>query len=280
MQKETSQYYNRVDLDGLEFIEATFITHRFARHSHDYYAIGVIDTGVQTFSARGARHITPTGGVFLINPGEPHDGEAAIESGFSYRTFYPTLDLLQKLSSEITGKTQDAPFFAPLIVTDPTVTNALLRLHRLLATTNSSLEAETWLLRTFALLITRYADTHLTVAPIGQERQALGRVRDYLEAHFQENPSLSDLAQLVAFSPYYLARVFQAEFGLPPHAYMESVRIRNAQKLIKLGFPLARVAHEVGFADQSHFTNRFKRLIGITPRQYAQQRKIFQDFAS
>lgn len=81
-------------------------------------------------------------------------------------------------------------------------------------------------------------------------------------------------------APYYIARVFRAEVGLPPHAYLESVRIRQAQRLVARGMPLAQVAGATGFADQSHFTHRFKRLIGVTPGQYARQRKIIQDGAS
>ena len=276
--KEHSKYYSRADIGGLEFIEATFITHRFARHYHDYYAVGVIETGVQTFTARGGKQITPTGGVFLLNPGEPHDGEAATTAGFSYRTFYPSTELLQNIVGEVTGNSPTLPFFAPLIVTDPMVTKSLLRLHYTLTTSTSSLEAETRLLQTFALLITRYADQRFKSLRTGQENQAVRRVKEYLQAHYRDNPSLNDLARQVSLSPYYLARVFQSETGLPPHAYLESLRVRQAQNLLIKGQPPAQVAYQVGFADQSHFQNRFKRLMGVTPRQYAQQRKILQDF--
>ena len=82
--------------------------------------------------------------------------------------------------------------------------------------------------------------------------------------------SLTQLAEQVALSPYYLLRAFRAEVGMPPHAYLESVRIRHAQRLIAAGNPLAVIAVEVGFSSQSHFTHRFKQLIGVTPGQYAQ----------
>lgn len=274
--KESVQYFNRPDIYGLEFIEATFVTHRFARHVHDYYALGVIETGVQTFRARGSKHITPSGGIFLLNPGEPHDGEAAITSGFTYRTIYPTTGMLQQLAGEITGKPQNVPFFAPLIVHDPALTQVFLRLHSCLKSPGATLEGEEKLLETFALLMTRYADARVQAQPLGRERQAVRLIRDYLQNCYDQNPSLADLARLVSLSPYYLARVFQAEIGLPPHAYLESVRIRQAQRLLTQGSALAQVAQAVGFADQSHFHHRFKRLIGLTPRQYAQQRKILQ----
>ena len=76
-------------LHDLEMLHARFIEHRFTRHSHDYYVIGVVEAGVQAYSCRGARHVTPAGQIFLVNPGEPHTGEAATHGGYVYRTVYP-----------------------------------------------------------------------------------------------------------------------------------------------------------------------------------------------
>jgi AraC-like DNA-binding protein len=62
---------------------------------------------------------------------------------------------------------------------------------------------------------------------------------------------MAELAEHVSLSPYYLLRVFHAEVGMPPYTYLESVRIRQAQRLIQAGKPLAEVAVEVGFSSQS-----------------------------
>jgi AraC-like DNA-binding protein len=95
------------------------------------------------------------------------------------------------------------------------------------------------------------------------------RAQDYIDARFVEGVRLDDLARHVALSPYYLLRVFRAEVGLPPHAYLDNVRIRHAERLILAGHPLAQVAAEVGFSSQSHLTRQFKRVLGVTPGQYA-----------
>lgn len=50
-----------------------------------------------------------------------------------------------------------------------------------------------------------------------------------------ESRILWTMAQLVSLSPYYLLRVFGAEVGMPPYAYLESVRIWHTQRLIKAG---------------------------------------------
>jgi AraC-like DNA-binding protein len=74
-----------------------------------------------------------------------------------------------------------------------------------------------------------------------------------------------------------LARSFERAIGLPPHAYLEGVRIRRARQLLDRGAPLVEVALTVGYPDQPHFTRRFKRFVGITPGQYVRERRIAQD---
>ncbi len=276
---EWARFYKRPHIYGIELMHAAFITHAFPWHVHDYFAIGVIEVGNQTFSCRVGKQQTPTGGIFVVHPDEPHTGEPATTSGFTYRTFYPSVTVMRYAAAELTGRQQPQPFFPTPVINDPALTRRLLALHRTLVRPHSILEGETLVIEALAAMIARHADSRSVVRSFGQERAAIRRVRAYMEAHYDRDVSLTFLAQLVSLSPFYLARVFRAEVGLPPHAYLESVRIRQAQHLVSHGAPLSQVAYATGFADQSHFTHRFKRLIGVTPGQYAAQRKIIQDAA-
>jgi AraC-like DNA-binding protein len=276
---EWARFYKRSHIYDIELIHAAFITHAFPWHVHDYFVIGVIETGSQTFSCRGGKQRTPAGGIFVVHPDEPHTGEPATSSGFTYRTFYPSVAVMRHAATELTGRQQPQPFFPTPVINDPALARRFLALHRTLIRPNSTLEGETQMLETLAAMIARHADSRCAVRPFGQERAAIRRVREYIEAHYDRDISLTFLAQLVSLSPFYFARVFRAEVGLPPHAYLESVRIRQAQHLVSDGAPLSQVAYATGFADQSHFTHRFKRLIGVTPGQYTGQRKIIQDAA-
>jgi AraC-like DNA-binding protein len=277
MTQDNAQFYTRPDVYGLEFIHAKFVTHRFARHVHDYFVLGIIEAGLQTFSYRGAKHATATRGIIILNPDEPHTGEAVTPEGFTYKALYPPAELMRFVASEIAGKPNGVPFFSTPIIYDDMLARRLLALHHALITPNSALEGETGVLNVLGELARHYADTRLTTTRLGREREAVRQIRDYIEAHYNENISLTALARLVSFSPYYLARVFRAEVGIPPHAYLESIRIRQAQRLLFLGQSLAEVAYATGFAHQSHFTNRFKRFVGVTPSQYLKQGKIMQD---
>jgi AraC-like DNA-binding protein len=117
--------------------------------------------------------------------------------------------------------------------------------------------------------------THLRV---GREHPAIRRARAYIEAHFGEDISLSSLAEEVSLSQYYFARAFQQETGLPPHSYLENVRIRKAREFLDQGQTLVSAALSAGYSDQSHFTHRFKRFLGITPGQYLRKSKVEQDW--
>jgi AraC-like DNA-binding protein len=176
---------------------------------------------------------------------------------------------METAASELTGR-RALPFFKEVRVDHHWATNSILSLHKAILAGAGMLECESRILWTMARLIKRYAHLGSTEQQLGREKKAIERARRYIDEHFAESVSLHTLAQHVSFSPYYLLRAFRAEVGMPPYAYLESVRIRHTQRLIKTGKPLAEVAAEVGFSSQSHMTRQFRKIIGVTPGQYAQ----------
>jgi AraC-like DNA-binding protein len=261
-------HHNRLDV---ELFQAYFVNHAFPRHSHDYYVICLIRRGHQSFMHKGAKYHTPPGGIILINPDTAHTGETADEQGFEMLCLYPAASHMQSIASELAGHRQAAPFFTEVRVDHRWVMKSILALHKTLTEGTNPLECESRFTWTLAQLIQRYADIHVGEDRLGQERRAVRQARDYIEECFAQGISLTQLAEHVSLSPYYLLRVFRAEVGMPPHAYLESVRIRQAQRLIEAGKLLVEIAAEVGFSSQSHLTRRFKKVIGVTSGQYAQQ---------
>lgn len=100
----------------------------------------------------------------------------------------------------------------------------------------------------------------------------LNLVREYVEAHLAEDLSLAQLAAIAKVSPNYFASQFKQSMGITPHQYVIQQRISKAKQLIivRKG-TISEIANSVGFADQSHFTRHFKRLIGTTPKKFWQQ---------
>jgi AraC-like DNA-binding protein len=261
-------HYTQLDL-GL--LHAYYVQHAYPRHSHDYYVITLIERGHQSFTHRGMRHVTLPGGLILINPGEVHTGEAADKAGFEMRSLYPTISTMEAAVSELTGRHRTMPFFKQVRVDGSALIHNISSLHQAMYEGADMLECESRLIWTLAQLIKQYADISFTERRIGNEKSAIQRAREYIEDHFATGVSLQELARYVGLSPYYFLRVFRAEVGMPPYAYLESVRIGCAQRLIESGKSLTEAAFEAGFSSQSHMTNRFKKIIGATPGQYAQQ---------
>lgn len=267
--EEKATFWRDPAFNDLEMLQATYVTHSFAPHTHEGYAIGVIESGAERFRYRGSSHIAPQGWVVAVNPGEMHTGEAAIERGWSYRMFYPDVSLVQRAASPDEARTLDVPFFSTPVIHDPMLAGMLSQLHLALATSPSALERESRLTWTFAQLVMRHADTRFIERPTRGGRSIVQHVRTYLEEHATENVSLDELASLVQLSPFHLLRVFRETMGLPPHSYLTQLRVTRAKRLIASSMPLAEVAGAVGFSDQSHLTRHFKAQVGVTPGQYA-----------
>jgi AraC-like DNA-binding protein len=267
--KEWSTLSHNAQLD-IGLLHAYFVQHAYPRHSHDYFVICLIERGRQSFTHKGSKYFTPPGGVILINPGAVHTGEAADAQGFEMYSVYPTVSHMETAVYELTGRHQPLPFFKDVRIDDRWARNNILTLCKAISETADPLECESRFLWTLTQVIRCYADVSHTEPELGQEKRAVARARSYIEEGFSQGISLKALAEHVALSPYYLLRIFHAEVGMPPYAYLESVRVRHAQRLIDAGKSLAEVAMELGFSSQSHLTHQFKRIIGVTPGQYAQ----------
>lgn len=95
------------------------------------------------------------------------------------------------------------------------------------------------------------------------------RVRDYIDAHLDEDISLGELAHVAGVASDSFARRFKATTGFAPYAYVIEERIRRAEALLlETDIALSAIALNCGFSSQSHFTATFKRLRGMTPRAY------------
>jgi AraC family transcriptional regulator len=113
-------------------------------------------------------------------------------------------------------------------------------------------------------------------------RRKLRTVIEYIMENLGGSPTLEQMAAVVHLSPYHFARQFKAATGLPPHQYLIARRVERAQHLLRADatLGLAEVALRAGFPDQSHFSFHFKRILGVTPRQFRISARIGSKNAS
>jgi AraC-like DNA-binding protein len=103
----------------------------------------------------------------------------------------------------------------------------------------------------------------------GMPRYKLRRVIEFINARMEGTISLDDLAQVAGLSRSHFHRLFKKSLGMTPYQYLVQARIERAKELLlESDQAVADVAATLGFADQSHFSNVFRRHTSITPRAF------------
>lgn len=256
-------------LGGVDLLSATFRTHSYARHVHEGYAIGVIAAGAERFYYRGSERLAVAGSIVALDPDQVHDGSAAAESGWSYRMSYVRPESMVAAAREVDAlHGSGLPSFPEPVVADPELASRFLEVHRIISASQCGLESESEALMLLAALLTRHARPRPAEPRAPHDHGAVARIRDALEDLTGPPPSLRRLADLSGLSPLYVIRAFRRATGFTPHAYQLHLRVQEAARRLKAGHAIADAAVACGFADQSHLTRCFKRVMGVPPGRY------------
>ena len=95
------------------------------------------------------------------------------------------------------------------------------------------------------------------------------RIHDYIAAHLDQKITNDALAQIAGLSTAHFCAAFRQTEGMSPHRYVLQYRVRRAQKLLaSTAMSLAEIADAVGFSNQSHCIQSFRKIVGVTPGDY------------
>lgn len=109
---------------------------------------------------------------------------------------------------------------------------------------------------------------------------ALLRALDYMEEHYAEVFSISDLAARAGVSQSHLNALFRHETGAGPEEYLTSLRMRHARSLLlNLYYSIAEVGELTGYPDANYFSRRFRLYHGVTPGVYRKNPEKYADCA-
>lgn len=269
-QEQRHVYYD--DELRIEAYNLTGIVQKFPNHFHDYYVIGFIEGGRRHLWCRNQEYDLSPGDLVLFNPRDNHfcapiDGEI-----LDYRAVNIDEDVMRRAAGEITGR-QYTPRFTQNVVYQSDSTSALGDLYNGIVGRASRLERE----EAFYFLLEQVLQEH--TSPFEEETlrepdEGVRTVCAYLDDHYMENISLSELVGMTNLSKSHLLNLFTKQIGVSPYRYLQSLRIEKSKRLLEEGMAPIEAAAQTGFADQSHFTRFFKEFIGLTPKQY---QKIFKD---
>lgn len=98
---------------------------------------------------------------------------------------------------------------------------------------------------------------------------AMRQIVERIDAHLGIHESLDILAESFGLSPGHFARKFQQSAGISLQRFVNRRRIGMSFQVLQKGsLPLSRIALDLGFSSQSHFTRLFSGLTGLTPQQF------------
>ncbi|MDQ4626230.1 AraC family transcriptional regulator [Janthinobacterium lividum] len=227
-------------------------------HSHPTFSIGAVDAGGSIFTgSKDGKVVLGNGSLVLVPAGCVHACNPLPDAPWSYQMLHLDARWLQAHAPALDGDTA-AVLRCPLLYAQFCGMNALLFSRAGAAEKNAALLA----------FLGACASACAEVLP--SERKPLPQQLASVFATLQAQPSASlrQLAEAAQLSPFQLIRAFRAATGLTPHAYQLNMHVNRARSRLQEGTALAQLAHELGFADQSHLQRVFKAHAGITPGRY------------
>lgn len=93
--------------------------------------------------------------------------------------------------------------------------------------------------------------------------------KEYIYSHIKERITIEDLADELGVSASYLSRLFKKETGDSVSAYIRKRKIEIAKNLLRFSeYSMIDIANRLSFSSQSHFTQQFREIVGMTPKKY------------
>ncbi|MDF2922370.1 MAG: YesN8 [Paenibacillaceae bacterium] len=106
------------------------------------------------------------------------------------------------------------------------------------------------------------------------DRTLFQAVKQFIEDHYMYDLSLTMLAERFNYHPSYFSELFKSKIGKTFIQYVTEIRMSQAVRLLEeTALPLWDVAELTGFANASYFSSKFKRMYGISPSDYRQQKQ-------
>ncbi|NRD77946.1 AraC family transcriptional regulator [Bacillus sp. BRMEA1] len=242
------------------------IMQKFPAHFHEYYVIGFIEEGQRYLVCKGEEYIINPGDLLLFNPYDTHSCEQIDGKTLDYRCINVKPEVMKKAVLEINGN-ENLPYFKQSVVYHSESVSNLRELHLKISDGGSAFKKEELFLYLLEELIQSHSE--LTILSSSSETShEIKLVCNYLEENYTKMITLNDLSNITGWSKYRLLRSFTKQKGISPYSYLETIRINHAKKLLEQGVKPIEVTFLTGFSDQSHLTKFFKRLVGLTPKQY------------
>ncbi len=261
MTLQSSEWFSR---NGIECSRINARNSGFPKHMHDEYVLSANLSGIEKIWLSGKVADVKAGQVTLYNPGTIQ------ASCFGHENVeFISVHLSQSLLKTVVQESHlfsrhDAPALQEGVIDNPRIFEAICR-YAASARYDDDATQDQQLIKLCAELI----DTPVVIE--GDEEKCLGHVIEYLREHLQVRPQLDVLAAISGLSKYHFVRRFTKYTGMPPLQYHMQLRLHQARDLLRNNVHPLDAAISLGFYDQSHFINFFRKMMGTTPQHYFKQ---------
>lgn len=258
---------------GIEAYRFEGVAQSFPNHFHAHYALGLVERGRHVCSCNDQTLVLGQGSVVVFNPGDSHACIQDAGGAFDYRGLNIGTDTLCAWAPEepdgMHGKAP--PRFSKNVTDDAETACHLHALHEMILNGAPALQKEERLFLLLAALgqsCGQVACEQAASEGLPDHQQEIEAVCAFLRAHCAEHIGLDTLCRRAGLSRSTLLRAFIRAKGVTPYRYLENIRIEQARALLREGVPPLETALRTGFSDQSHFTNYFSSVTGLTPGAY------------
>lgn len=246
----------------------------FAEHTDPHFKIAIpfegasIFTTWQTASGKRKQTYVRQGNVSIIPADLPH--ETIIENKLEMIVINFERSQIEKIADELTGKSVE--IIEKWAAQDILIRQLGLELRQeFIQGSPRTLYAESVVNILSTHLIRHYSTNNIEIKNCESKISAhqLKQVIDYIDENLENNLTLAELAAVAQMSQYRFARGFKKATGFSPHKYLILQRIERAQNLLNQNkLSIAEISYQLGFTSQSHFTTTFRKMTGITPKYY------------
>jgi AraC family transcriptional regulator of adaptative response/methylated-DNA-[protein]-cysteine methyltransferase len=108
--------------------------------------------------------------------------------------------------------------------------------------------------------------------------EQIARAIEHLMAHYQEQPSLSELAEKASMSEFHFQRLFTEWAGVSPKKFAQYLTLQHAKTRLRNGVPLTEAAYDAGLSGTGRLHDLFVKIEGITPGQFKQSRALTLEY--
>ena len=246
---------------GVVRVEATLADFEFPAHSHDHVCIGLVRSGEHNCRYGLRRHTVAQGDLMLVNPGEVHDGRPSAGCGRRYTMLEVDPSAFRSICRGALGT--EWIEFGQAVVRDPRAGAVLSAWLDALAGKDQVAE------RDAAAMVVGHLTEHADRGPRARAANDLAtRVLRQMREEDADADGIGKLAAETGVSRYALIRAFKRTFHLTPEDVRRQLRIERARVQLAGSAALVEIAAAAGFADQSHMTREFRRLLGVSPSAY------------